>query len=468
MKISFLGAAQTVTGSKHLIQLKSGDKVLLDCGMFQGMGAEADELNRKLLTDPSRIQHIILSHAHIDHSGLLPFFVKHGFKGKIYATPATIDLCEIMLFDSAHIQMGDINFINKRRERQHKSKLEVLYKTEDVEACLELFVPVEYHQPYKISEHFSFTFTDAGHIIGSAVTNIVINEDRYEKRICYTADIGRPDPPIISPPEIFPQCDYLICESTYGNRRHEDRKMCDERLLKIVVETCVMKRGKLIIPAFSIGRTQELVFLLDKLETEGRLPNNIPVYVDSPLSTNATYIVKRYPSLFNEELKRYMNEEDPHPFSFDRLQYIRDSETSKKLNQSKEPCIIISASGMADAGRVKHHIKNNIEDARNTILIVGYCEPNSLGARLMNDEPVVRIFGDLYRKSALIETMHSFSAHADYIEMLNFLACQDANHIKKTFLVHGDLEAQQAFREKLEQRGFKHVEIPRIGEGFEL
>lgn len=467
MKISFLGAAQTVTGSKHLLQLKSGEKILLDCGMFQGMGAEADELNRKLLTDPSRIDYIILSHAHIDHSGLLPFFVKNGFKGKIYATPATIDLCEIMLYDSAHIQLSDINFINKRRDRQNKSKLEVLYDSEDVDECLKLFVPVDYHQPCKISENASFTFTNAGHIIGSAVTNLRIIEDNYEKKICYTADIGRPDPPIIAPPEPFPQCDYLICESTYGNRRHADRKLCEEQLLKIVIETCKLKKGKLIIPAFSIGRTQELVFILDKLETEGRLPR-IPVFVDSPLSTNATQIVRKYPSHFNDELKRYMDEDDPHPFSFDQLKYIRDVKESKALNASPDPCIIISASGMADAGRVKHHIRNNIENPNNTILIVGYCEPNSLGARLMKDEPNVRIFGELFAKKALVETMHNFSAHADYVEMLNFLACQDIAKIKGTFLVHGEINAQQAFKKELQIRNFRNIIIPERGESFEL
>lgn len=467
MKLTFYGAAQTVTGSKHLLQLNSGEKILLDCGMFQGMGAEADELNRKLYFNPAHLSCIILSHAHIDHSGLLPFFVKNGFRGKIYATPATIDLCEIMLMDSAFIQQSDIIFINKRRLRQEKKPIAPLYDKDDVEECLKLFVAVDYNVDYLISERVQFRFTNAGHIIGSAITNLKIVEDNFEKRICYTADIGRPNPKIIAPKEPFLPCEYLITESTYGNRTHEDNQFTEEKLLRIVVETCVLKKGKLIIPAFSIGRTQEIVLMLDKLETEKRLPP-IKVYVDSPLSTNATKIIKSYPELFNESLKSYMEEKDPHPFSFDNLTYVRDVEESKALNYATEPCIVISASGMADAGRVKHHIKNNIEKPENTILMVGYCEPNSLGARLSRKEKFVKIFGEQFAVKALVENIHSFSAHADAPEMLDFVTQTNVAQVKKVFLVHGDLEAQLAYKEKLKDAGFRNIEIPKLQDSFEL
>jgi len=467
MKITFYGAAQTVTGSKHLLQLKTGEKIMLDFGMFQGMGAEADVLNRRLDFSPSQIQYLILSHAHIDHSGLIPFLVKNGFNGKIFATPATIDLCEIMLMDSAFIQQSDIRFINKRRQRMDKKPLEPLYDEKDVEDALDLFVSVDYHKPYKITENVSFTFTDAGHILGSAVVNLTINEDFYEKKICFTGDIGRPSTPILSPAEPFPQCDILITESTYGNRTHENPELSAEALLKIVVETCVMKKGKLIIPAFSVGRTQEIVHILDRLETAGRLPA-IKVFVDSPLSTSATNIVRKYKHLFNDSMQEYMNEEDPHPFSFDKLTYVRSVEESKLLNELKEPCIIISASGMADAGRVKHHIMNNIENPNNTILMVGYCEPHSLGARLSRKEKTVRIFGEEYTVKALVENLHSFSAHADADELIDFLKCQDVSKIKKVFLVHGEPEGQKVFKKKLETVGFRNIEIPEIRDSFEL
>lgn len=466
MKISFFGAARTVTGSKHLLSLKRGKRLLLDCGMFQGLGPEADEWNRHFGFDPQSIDYLILSHAHIDHSGLIPLLVKEGFRGPIFCTPATLELCAIMLEDSAHIQESDTRFINERRRRQGKSTLKPIYDTDDVREAMKQFVEVPYNQEYEIEKGLRFTFTDAGHILGSAVVNLQVDEDHYTKKICFTGDIGRPAPAIIRGFEPFPQCDVLICESTYGDRSHSDRKESLDRLLQIVVETCVMKGGKLIIPAFSVGRTQEIVFALDQLEHEGRLPH-IDVFVDSPLSTNATEIMRSNADVFNDEVKEYMLR-DADPFGFNKLTYIRDVEQSKALNHRKEPCIIISASGMAEAGRIKHHLANSIGNADNTILIVGHCEPESLGGRLASGEKEVRIFGDNYLVKALVETLGSFSAHGDVEEMLDFLSCIDAKKVKKTFLVHGEFETQLRYMIRLQEAGFRNIEIPEKGSSFEL
>lgn len=466
MKISFFGAARTVTGSKHLLSLKRGKRILLDCGMFQGVGAEADEWNRHFGFDPQTVDYLILSHAHIDHSGLIPLLVKEGFRGPIFCTPATLELCAIMLEDSAHIQESDTRFINERRRRQGKSTLKPIYDIDDAREAMKQFVEVPYNQEYEIEEGLRFTFTDAGHILGSAVVNLQVDEDHYTKKICFTGDIGRPTPAIIRGFEPFPQCDVLICESTYGDRSHSDRHESLERLLQIVVETCVMKGGKLIIPAFSVGRTQEIVYALDQLEHEGRLPH-IDVFVDSPLSTNATEIMRNNSDVFNDAVKEYMLH-DADPFGFNKLTYIRDVEQSKALNHRKEPCIIISASGMAEAGRIKHHLANSLGNPDNTILIVGHCEPQSLGGRLVAGEQQVRIFGETHIVKALVETLGSFSAHGDVQEMLDFLSCIDAHKVKKTFLVHGEFETQLRYMIRLQEAGFRNIEIPEKGSSFEL
>lgn len=467
MKISFHGAARTVTGSKHLLSLRSGRRILLDCGMFQGVGPDADDWNRHFGFDPSTVDYLILSHAHIDHSGLIPLLVKQGFTGPIFCTPATLDLCTIMLEDSAHIQESDARFINIRRRKQGKPPLKPLYTVDEAREAIKQFVGVSYHQTYEIEPGLRFTFTDAGHILGSAVVNIEVDEDGYyTRRICFTGDIGRTHPAIIRDPEPFPQCDVLITESTYGDRIHANRSESFDRLLQIVVETCVMKGGKLIIPAFSVGRTQEIVYALDRLEHEGRLPK-IDVFVDSPLSTNATEIMRDNSDCFNDEVLAYM-EHDADPFGFNKLTYIRDVEKSKALNHRKEPCIIISASGMAEAGRIKHHLANSISNPDNTILMVGHCEPESLGGRLTAGEKEVRIFGETYQVKAHVEVLGSFSAHGDVDEMLQFFACIDPHKVKKTFIVHGDYETQLRFMVRLQEQGFRNIEIPEKGSSFEL
>jgi len=458
MKIAFHGAARTVTGSKHLITLKNGKKYLLDCGMFQGMGAETDKLNREWGFEPTEVTHLILSHAHIDHSGLIPKLVKDGFEGSIFCTPATKDLTAILLEDSGEIQEGDVKYINKKRAAEGQSYIEPLYTIEDAKRAIDLFVSIEYGNWYRIDENVELLYTDAGHIIGSAAVHVKITEDGKVTRISFSGDVGRYRDVILRSPEVFPQADYVLLESTYGNSLHDVHLTTPDQMLEWVNKTCMQKKGKLIIPAFSVGRTQEILYSLNQLEVEGRLPN-LDYFVDSPLSIEATEVVKRFPKYFNKTIQKLL-ETDNDPFSFKGLKYIKTVDQSKQLNFRNEPCVIISASGMADAGRVKHHISNNIENSRNTILMVGYCEPRSLGGRLMAGAKEVGIFGVRHEVNAEIGSIRSMSAHGDYNDLLHFLDCQKAEAVKKTFIVHGEYDVQQDFRQRLQQKGFRDVMIP--------
>ena len=454
-----------VTGSKHVIELDNHKKILLDCGMFQGHPREADKLNRDWGFEPSEISYLALSHAHIDHCGLIPKLIRDGYKGKIYCTPATLDMTRILLFDSARIQEGDAHFLNKRLKKQRKELIEPLYTEEDVEVALLHFITVDYHNPYQIDDNIELLFTDAGHIIGSAVVNLRLKGNNGEvTRLTFSGDVGRYGDDIIKSPEPFPQADIMICESTYGDKLHEPSDLSAKKLLDIIVDTCLKKRGNLIIPAFSVGRTQEIIYALNRLDIEHVLPP-IDFFIDSPLSLEATNVTKDHPECFNETLKQYMKK-DPYPFDFKNLHYIKDVEESKALNEREIPCVIISASGMADAGRVKHHIAHNISDHRNTILIVGYCEPSSLGARLAAGNKEVTIFGDPYTVMAEIKELRSFSAHGDYEDLIEFLSCQNPKEIKKLFLVHGEYDGQQVFRSKLLKRGFAQIEIPQLHQQY--
>jgi metallo-beta-lactamase family protein len=466
MTITFYGAARTVTGSKHLISMDDGRNILLDCGFFQGRGAETDSMNRHFGFDPESIDFLILSHAHIDHSGNIPGLVRQGFKGKIYCTAATRDLCAIMLADSAHIQEYDVKYLNKRRAREKKSILKPIYSMKDVTEALNLFHTIPINTNFQLEKGIQLQFTHAGHILGAAAVNLTLTEKRKKIRIFFSGDIGRPKDKILRSPEKFPQADYIICESTYGNRLHEDPEKTEKRLLEIVTETCVNNKGKLIIPAFSLGRTQEIVYTLNNLSNKKLLPN-IKVYVDSPLAINATGIMQAHSECFNDEMRKTLIS-DPRPFGFDNLTYVRKAEDSMKLNDSKEPMIIISASGMAEAGRVKHHIKNNIEKANCAILIVGFCTPDSLAGRLVKGAAEVSIFGHLHKVKAKVHILNSYSAHADYKEMLEYLACQKAGKVKKTFLVHGNYDVQNDWREKLIEKGFKNVEIPELNSQWKI
>ncbi len=466
MKITFHGAARTVTGSKHLLRLETGENVLLDCGMFQGMGQDTFKLNSHFGFDPHEIDMVILSHAHIDHSGLIPRLYKEGFRGKIYCTPATKELCEIMLPDSAHIQEQDIAYVNKRKRRDGKKEVEALYDLEDTMAVLKHFHPVPYESTISITDNIKVLFTDNGHILGSAGVTFKYFEDSAWKTLFFTADIGRYNTALLQDPHTFPQADYIICESTYGNRKHETIDQASQAIMSAVIDTVGKKKGKLIIPAFSLGRTQEVVFALNKLDLHGLIPD-VKIYVDSPLSVSATEIMRNNVDLLDLEVKRFM-ESRPDPFGFDDMHYIRDVKDSKRLNDLAPPFIIISASGMAEAGRVKHHIRNNIEDPKNTILIVGYAEPQSLAGRLRNGAKEVRIFGEEHQVKADIRVVDGMSAHADYEEMLQYLECQDPKKVKKFFLVHGEEESMIPWKLRLENAGFSSIFIPHLHESFEL
>lgn len=467
MKVKFLGAAREVTGSKHLITTNEGKTILLDCGMFQGKGIETDAMNRNLGFNPEEIDYLILSHAHIDHVGLIPYMYKLGFRGSIVCTNATRDLCAIMLADSAHIQELDIKWFNKKRSKNNQSPVEPIYDIQDAEESMKLFIGVGYDRRFQINDKINVKFTHTGHMLGSAVVNLELIENGQKKHLAYTGDIGRKQNKILHPPGSFPQCDYLITESTYGNRLHSTDSEREEDFLKVVTETCVDKKGKLIIPAFSVGRTQEIIFVLNKLYNENKLPQ-IDVYVDSPLSVNATEVFRLHNECMNEDFKQVLKTDDD-PFGFNTLKYIKKVEESKALNDVDQPCIIISSSGMLEAGRVKHHVANNISNWRNTILIVGYCSPRSLGARIQ--EPGLRyisIFGEIHEVNAQIKKIEAFSGHGDYNEMIDFLSCQDKEMIRNIFLVHGEYEVQKAYKQMLESRGFSHIEIPEVGEEFEL
>ncbi|HLO60045.1 MAG TPA: MBL fold metallo-hydrolase [Bacteroidales bacterium] len=466
MKIQFLGAAREVTGSKHLITLDSGKKILLDCGMYQGKGMNTDTMNRNLGFNPPEIDFLLLSHAHIDHSGLIPYISKNGFTGKVITTHATRDLCAIMLADCGKIQEHDTQVNNKKRARKNLPPLEPIYTKADAEMAMQNFIGVAYDKPYRVTKGVKVTFTNSGHLLGSAVINIKIKEGEKVTYIAFTGDIGRPVNRILISPQPFKQADILLCESTYGDRLHEPLRDAEDKLLDIIRHTCIEKKGKLIIPSFSVGRTQEVLFSLNSFYNSGKLPK-IKVFVDSPLSVNATNIFRLHKECFNETIAELM-ETDPDPFGFNDLHFISQVEDSKRLNDTQEPCIIISASGMMEAGRVKHHLANSISNPKNTVLAVGYCAPSTLGARILRGDKEVSIFGTVYPVKADIERLDSYSGHADYSEIMRFLECQDKSLIKKLFLVHGEYKSQQFFQNELQKAGYTNISIPEIGETIEI
>lgn len=461
MEIQFCGAAQEVTGSAHLITLADGYKILLDCGMYQGRSSDMREFNETWLFKPSEIDCLILSHAHIDHSGRIPKLVKDGFRGKIISTHATRSLCAIMLLDSAKIQERDAQYHNKK----HSQKIEPLYTSTDVPIALQRFVGIGYNEWFDVYDGVRILFRDAGHILGSANVTLEIDEFGNRRRIGFTGDIGRSDRPILRDPKKMPEVDYMICESTYGDKEHTAPPQESEKLLEIIKRICVEKKGKLIIPAFSVGRTQEIVYMLDQMANEKILPQ-IPVYVDSPLAVNATTIFGTHPECYDKELTEYLLT-DSNPFGFNNLHYVHSLEMSKSLNDTQEPCIIISASGMMNAGRVKHHLYNSISQSKNGILIVGYCAPYTPGGILRSGADKITLFGQRLDVNAEIHIMDSFSAHADKNEMTDFLKNQKG-YMRKLFLVHGTLDKQTAFKEHLESKGFENIFIPQLGESFRL
>lgn len=468
MKIKFCGAAQHVTGSAHLLTLSNGYKILLDCGLYQGHSKEMKDFNENWLFDPAEIDCMVLSHAHIDHTGRIPKLVKDGFSGTIYTTHATRSLSAIMLLDSAGIQERDAEYFNKRQLKKSKAKQrplrEPLYKSEDAERCIKQFVTMDYDRWFPISPDVQVLFKDAGHILGSASVTLKINDGGKEIRLGFSGDVGRPNRPILRDPQPMPEVDYLLLESTYGDKEHIGKPAEADKLLKIIENTCIKKKGKLIIPAFSVGRTQEIVYMLDQLETAGKLPR-IPVYVDSPLAVNATKIFGAHHECFDRQMRNYMLV-DSNPFGFNNLTYVHEVEVSKSLNK-RGAAIIISSSGMANAGRVKHHIFNSIDQKQNTVLIVGYCAEGTPGQKLRDGVDEIKLFGELKPVLADIEVMDSFSAHADSSELIDFINNQKSR-VKKVFLVHGEIKRQTTFKSLLAEKGFETVEIPALGEEFEL
>ncbi|MXV14420.1 MBL fold metallo-hydrolase RNA specificity domain-containing protein [Hufsiella ginkgonis] len=468
MNVTFHGAARNVTGSKHLLTLTDGTRILLDCGLFQGMGDQTDELNGYFGFKPSTVDHLVLSHAHIDHCGLVPRLVAEGFRGNIYSTPATMDLARILLLDSAKIQAQDAEYAKRRKHHSPHGdgEIEALYTEEDVITALGLFKVVDYNEDFEIGPRVTCRFTDAGHIIGSAAVHLTILEEGKYTRITFSGDVGRYGDLLLKSPQRFDQADYVILESTYGDSLHKDLGPVEQALYEIIHQTCVLRRGKVVIPAFSVGRTQEILYALNGLELKGSLPD-IPYYVDSPLSGKATQVLKDHPEVYNNGVKEVMKT-DADPFAFKGLRFIERVEESRALNEDPRPCVIISASGMAEAGRVKHHIRNTIGHEKNTILLVGYCEPSSLGGKLMAGQPVVYIFGEEHQVKAEVKSIKSMSAHGDYEDLLKFMSCQDPALVRKIFLVHGEYEVQTRFRQHLEDAGFAHIEIPQLHQKIDI
>lgn len=466
MQISFHGAARTVTGSKHLIKLENGQQILLDCGMFQGMGPQTDDLNNEFGFDPQEITCVLLSHAHIDHSGLLPKLVKEGFNGKIFCTEATKDLTEILLYDSAEIQTYEIEFINKKRAARNKPPYEPLYNIDDVTEVLKLMEVVEYEKEVEVAKDVIAIFTNTGHLVGSAAIHLTVKENNKSTTIAFSGDVGRYRSILLQPPSEFPKSDYIIIESTYGDKHHDIRFNTIKTMRQWLEKTCLEKKGKLIIPAFSVGRTQEILYALNQLDIEKRLPELL-YFVDSPLSQKATELVKKYPNYYNERLQQVLRVDDD-PFHFNGLKYVESVDDSKRLVDYSEPCVIISASGTADAGRVRHHIYNCLNDTSNSILMVGYCSESSLGGELLNGAKAVELFGEECPVKAEVGRMDGMSAHGDTDDLTRFLSCQETAYVKGVFLVHGEYKVQQEFSSRLERKEFRNIEIPSQHQQYDL
>lgn len=459
MKITFHGAARTTTGSMHLLEI-NGARILLDCGLYQGRRKEAFERNRNLPFDPSTIDKVLLSHAHIDHSGNVPTLIKRGFKGEILATPATLDLCDIMLRDSAYIQTKDVEYVNKKRRKQGKNLFEPLYVPEDMDEVMEHFREVPYGTEVEIAPGAKACFNDAGHLLGSATTTIDFKDNGDSKRLLYTGDMGRKEMPILRDPVIVEDVDVLISESTYGNRVHPPKADVEEQL-KGFVEDIRTKGAKLIIPSFSVGRTQQIVYFLHEIYTSGRIAD-VPVFVDSPLSTRATGVYEKHSECYDREISKVFFEGE-EPFQFRRLRYTASVEESKEINQVEGPAIIISASGMCEAGRILHHLANNVGDPRNIVLIVGYQAQHTLGRRLVEHVTPVKIFGEKYDVRARVHTINALSAHADRNEMIDYFR-EMGPDVEKAFVVHGEEEQTESFAEALRDIGAADVIIPEKGD----
>jgi metallo-beta-lactamase family protein len=462
LAVTFWGAARTVTGSMHLVEA-NGHRILLDCGLFQGPRAVARERNRNFPFPPGYLDAVVLSHAHIDHCGNLPNLVRQGFDGPIYCTAATRDLAAVMLADSAKIQEEDAAYLNKKRDR-HEPPVEPLYDRHDAHRVARLCVGMPYDRPFDVVRGVEARFVDAGHLLGSAMVHLSTRTNGREQTLTFTGDLGRRGLPILRDPDPVPPADLLISESTYGGRTHEPVELLTDQLGQLVRRTAD-RGGKVLIPAFSLGRTQTVVYFLHQLMSAGQL-SDLPVFVDSPLATAATEVFRLHPECFDEETAELL-EEHPDLFGPQRVHYLRAVEDSKRLNQRREPCIIIAASGMCEAGRILHHLKHNIEDKRNTVLIIGYQAPETLGRRLVERREEVRIHDRYWKLRAEVAVMNGFSSHADHEDLLSFLGPLSgrARHVR---LVHGEEQPAAALAQALRLQGFADVSVPRLGEAVRV
>jgi metallo-beta-lactamase family protein len=465
MEIRFWGAARTVTGSMHLLTI-NGKRLLLDCGLYQGKRSEAYDRNKHLPFDAAAIDACILSHAHIDHSGNLPTLVKNGFRGSIHCTSATRDLCSAMLLDSAQIQESDVRHVNKRRAEKGEPPFKPLYTRVDAVEALRQFVSEEYHHEFEPIPGVRAVFRDTGHILGSAMVILDVEEKGQHRRVVFSGDIGRKNLPILRDPESIDKADVLITEGTYGGRFHKPIENAQADIAEIVSRT-VGRGGLMIVPAFAVGRAQELVYDLHQLVEAGRLPS-IPIYVDSPLAINVTEVFRRHPEVYDRETMEFMTEGNGRdPFGFAQLTYVRDAEASKELNQRDEPSVIISPSGMCEAGRVLHHLRHHLDDARNTVMFVGYQAENTLGRKLLDGEKRVKIFGEEIDVAAEIVKLEGYSGHADHNGLVGFVQHM-TERPKQTFIVHAEMEAAQALRDGLIGIGLADVSIPDRGDIAEI
>jgi metallo-beta-lactamase family protein len=467
MQLQFIGAAQTVTGSRHLLRTEHAT-ILLDCGLFQGHRRESLQRNTELGFAATEIDAVVLSHAHIDHSGALPLLCKQGFRGPIYATSATRDLCAAMLVDAAMIQASDARYLNRRIERDgiDAEPIEPLYEVEDVERALAQMVTLAYRHKRNIARSVSLTFHDAGHVLGSAICVLDVSEADQNHRLVFTGDLGRRGAPILRDPEVPSGATALISEGTYGDRLHPAFEDLDVGLASAIQRT-FERGGRVIIPSFALERAQQVVFSLKKLRKAGRIPL-LPVYVDSPLTVNITQVFRSHPECFDEEMRAVLASNDS-PFDFDGLHYITSVEDSQAIDRHGEPCVVIAASGMCEAGRVLHHLKASIENPKNTIMIVGFQAQHTLGRRLVERRPRVRIFGVERDRAAEVVVMNGFSAHADRADLLNYAqAVRQAGAVKRVALVHGEPRALEALREGLVSHGFEDVIVPTPGQRWDL
>ncbi len=469
MKITFNGAVHTVTGSQHLIEV-NGKTIMLDCGMFQGKRKESFEKNRSGFCRGESVDCLILSHAHIDHSGRIPCLVRNGFKGDIFCTSATRDLSAVMLLDSAFIQEKDVEFVNRRRKKQGQSLFEPLYTKADVARAMDQFVGLSYNRPHQLFPGVSLTLVDAGHMLGSAHVILDIDEESsgQKRRLVFSGDIGRADIPIIRDPvPISDGADIVIMESTYGNRLHPPYPESEKDLERIVNET-VRRGGSLLIPAFAVGRTQQIVYALHKLHSAGAIPD-LPIFIDSPLATRTTDVFRLHPEVYDAEMCEFLlTDDDKNPFGFGRLQYTQSVEQSKALNGLKTPAIIISSGGMLEGGRILHHLRNRIEDPRNTILLTSWQAPNTLGRRLVENEKSVLIYGEEFQVRAKVEVLPGFSGHADRDGLVNFVRAMKKKP-QQTFIVHGEEAPSTSLAEALRtELGLENVVIPDVMQSFEV